>query len=264
MLELIFPLDFERLAEFRLLGECLRTAAMQTASPDQGRVFREATFLYTRLFVELGYLAQVTNRPGYLTAEGVTLFESSFEPFYGEDCSPVKMLVKCRILAAGKDEFYCERFAKLNAHLSGDYKSGVDRGAANSAVVRAQKQLAKEALQQAMLLPPEFYKKRDGSVMSDVESRQAILLIKNLDRCLKLPPRQTRQFTESLVMEAGEASARHPEDVLMQFYFWLRNNRENPVVPKTTEKLVAEFDRFFEASRAAESNESKKQDMTAT
>jgi hypothetical protein len=219
-------------------------------------VQREATFIYTRLFVELGYLAQVTNRPGCLTREGMTLFESSLEPSFGEDCSPAKILVACRALTPlSNGEFFCERFARLNAHLSGDYKSGVDRGAANSAVVRAQRQLAKESLQQAMLLPPEFYRKRDGSVMSDVESRQAVLLIKNLDRCLKLPPRQTRQFTESLVMDAGEAAARHGEDDLMQFYFWLRNHRENPVVPKTTEKILSEFEKFYDASGVSQRKE---------
>jgi len=267
MLELVLPLDFERLAEFRLLCESLRSLRTDATIH---LIQREATFIYMRLFVELGYLAQVTNRPGYLTREGVTLFESSLEPSFGEDCSPTKILVGCRVLTPVADggspqgQFYCERFARLNAHLSGDYKSGVDRGAANSAVVRAQKQLAKESFQQAMLLPPEFYKRRDGSTMSDLESRQAILLIKNLDRCLKLPPRQTRQFTESLVMDAGEVVVRHGEDdgegdsPLIRFYFWLRNNRENPAVPKTTEKILAEFEKFYEANVS----QNKEQTMT--
>lgn len=266
MLNLVFPLDFERHSEFRMLCDALRIRLARAGQADPLRlVAREAIFLYARLFVELGYLAQVTNRPGFLSCEGVTLFESSLEPSYGEDCSPVKILVESRVLVPlsdGSGQFFCERFARLNAHLSGDYKSGVDRGAANSAVVRAQKQLAKEAMQQAMLLPLEFYKKRDGTTMNDVESRQAILLVKNLDRCLKLPPRQTRQFTEGLVMDAGEVAAKFKDEALMQFYFWLRNNRENPALPKTTEKILAEFDKFFAAADPAD--ESKEQTMTAT
>lgn len=256
MLDLVFPLDFERLAEFRLLCEALRCKLRLPPNEmnDSVRVIaREATFLYSRLYVELGYLAQVTNRPGYLTRDGVTLFESSLEPSYGEDCPPAKLLTECRVLTPAQEgELFCERFARLNAHLSGDYKSGVERGAANSAIVRAQKQLAREALQQTMLLPPEFYKRRDGGTMNDSESRQAILLIKNLDRCLKLPPRQTRQFTESLVMEAGEVVGRHNEKELMQFYSWLRNSRENPALPRTTERILAGFEEFFDAARAYE------------
>ncbi|HUE37530.1 MAG TPA: hypothetical protein VMO20_09080 [Candidatus Acidoferrum sp.] len=253
MLELIFPLDFERLAEFRLLCEAMRKAGSGDTC------VRDATFIYSRLFVELGYLAQVTNQPGYLTSDGVALFESSL----GQPVT--KVLADCRVLVpAPGGEFFCERFARHNAHLSGDFKSGQNRGAANSAVVRAQKQLVKESLQQAMLLPPEFYKKQDGSTMSDTESRQAILLIKNLDRCLKLPTRLTRQFTEGLVMDAGMAAAKYSEEQLMQFYFWLRNNRENPVVPKTTEKILAEFDKFFEVSRMSPSPEIKEQNITAT
>jgi hypothetical protein len=255
MLDLVFPLDFERLAEFRLLCEALRCKLHLPPEKTLRAIAREATFIYTRLYVELGYLAQVTNRPGYLTRDGVTLFESSLEVLadgHHEDCPPTKLLTDCRVLAPARDgEFFCERFARLNAHLSGDYKSGVERGAANSAIVRAQKQLAREALQQTMLLPPEFYKRRDGSTMNDAESRQAILLIKNLDRCLKLPPRQTRQFTESLVMEAGEVVARHSEKELMQFYSWLRNSRENPALPRTTERILAGFDEFFGASGAS-------------
>jgi len=247
MLELVFPLDFERLAEFRLLCDALRAKV-----PPGGNFAVVATFIYARLFVELGYLAQVTNRPGCLTRDGVALFESSLEVLAdgrNGDCRPTKLLTECRVLVPAQEgEFFCERFAKLNAHLSGDYKSGVERGAANSAIVRAQKQLAREALQQAMLLPPEFYKKRDGSPMNDAESRQAILLIKNLDRCLKLPSRQTRQFTESLVMEAGEAVARHDDKELMHFYSWLRNSRENPALPRTTESILAAFEKFFSAS----------------
>lgn len=252
MLELIFPLDFERLAEFRLLCEALRKAG------NVASCVRDAAFIYCRLFVELGYLAQVTNRPGYLTSDGVILFESSL------DGPVMKVLTECRVLvSAPGGEYFCERFARHNAHLSGDFRSGPNRGAANSAVVRAQKQLVKESLQQAMLLSPDFYKKRDGSLMNDAECRQAILLIKNLDRCLKLPPRQTRQFTESLVMDAGEAAAKHSEDELMQFYFWLRNSRENPVLPKTTEKILAEFEKFADASRVSQSVEIKEQNITA-
>ncbi|HEV2330561.1 MAG TPA: hypothetical protein VGY56_17410 [Verrucomicrobiae bacterium] len=252
MLELIVPLDFERLAEFRLLCEALRKAGSGDAC------LRDAAFIYCRLFVELGYLAQVINRPGYLTSDGVILFES------GLDKPVIKLLTECRVLVpAAGGEYFCERFARHNAHLSGDYKAGVDRGAANSAIVRAQRQLAKEALYQAGLFPPEFYKKRDGSQMNDTECRQAILLIKNLDRCLKLPPRQKPQFTESLVMEAGEAVAAHSEDELMQFYFWLRNRREHPATPKTTEKILAEFDSFLNASKSA-GIELKEQTLTAT
>jgi len=246
-LDLRIPLDFERLPEFRMLCDALGRAAKPPISRDQ--IENAATRMWMRLWVELGYLAQSTNQPGLLTPDGVSLFLSTVQALFGEDCKPMEMLELSKCVGPHDEGFFCDRFAKWNPHLSGDYKKQEVRGSVNSAIVRQQNRLVTEAIQQGQLLPMEMFKKRNGEAMSTVEQKRALVLIKNVDNCLKRPSRRQMEFNEGLMADAGFAIEHHTEEDLLKFYFWLANSREQPCVPKSTEQVLSDFEELLAASK---------------
>jgi hypothetical protein len=119
MAELHLPVDFERLPEFRQLCEGLARVQTEGAgnplpaegdnplldarargrARHSGRTIEAiASHLMLRLWVELSYQAQVTNKPGLLTPEGAALFANSVDALFGDDCDPVKLLVESWVL----------------------------------------------------------------------------------------------------------------------------------------------------------------------
>jgi hypothetical protein len=258
-MELNLTLDFERLPEYRLLCDALasrrndKTAGIEMA----------ATHIWMRLWVELGYQAQITNRAGWLSKNAAALFERSLEPMFGDDCRPMNLLVEAgcvteEILRAPGDpagasaasgNYFCERFAKANAHLAGNFRSREERGAAASALERNKNKIAHEAQAQAMLLPTEIFKRRDGSAMAQGEVDRSMIMIKTLDNCLKAPGRSKKHYTEGLIADAGQAVSVHQNSELREFYVWLSLNREHPAVPKTAEQILAEFEKYFRLAK---------------
>jgi hypothetical protein len=242
------PLDFERLPEFRLLVNALRARSAESVG---ARVVEaNAVFLWMRLYVELALQARSTNRPGYLTADGRLLFESTLQPLFGEDCPPVKVLSEAGILEqrdGNVEEWFCARFAQTNPHFSGDYVSREKRGNILSQIARTERHVAHEANQQAMLLGGEIFKKENGETMSDAEVQRVMRLIKRLDNCLCKPTRRRAEFGEGLISDAYRVSERYAErrDDLNEFYAWLMNHREHPRVPQTAEGLLRQFDELM-------------------
>lgn len=239
------PADFERLPEYRLLCVELK-GKLNPEQADSLTRFASiaemaATFLWLRLQVELAYQAKTTNRPGWLTASGVALFEESVEDMFGEDCEPLELLARAGLLRREGSEYVCDRFAKENAHWSGDYVKREVRGAAASALVRQQQNIAKEAAAQAMLLPPEVFRKRDGQVMDSQEVQRSMVVIATLDNCLKKRTRQKTEFNEGLICDAYAVAEKHPQEKLREVYLWIANHREHPRLPKTTEQILADW-----------------------
>lgn len=238
------PVDVERLPEFRMLCAEL----MQLPSPKPGvPVEPVAVYVWLRLWVELAYLAQTTNRPGWMNGSGRRLFEQSLGLF-GEDVDVGALLERAGIWSRCEDGWMCERFGKLNGHLAGDYKPRELKGAASSALERNKAHIAREAQQQAMLLGPELFKRRDGTVMTDAEVNRCMVVIKTLDNCLKAPARSKGGYTEGLIADAAEVATRPPEE-LREFYIWLSLRRDHPALPKTTEQVLARFEELLPESK---------------
>lgn len=241
------PADFERLPEFRLLCAALESVKREGV-PSKKIIEAVATFLFMRLWVELSLLAQSTNRPGYLSSEGKRLFEGTVQELFGEDCEAVKLLTQCGLLAGranekeANEEWFCERFARLNGHTAGNFVKREVKGAHASALVRRGNDLAKAAMAQAMLLPPELFKKRDGTAMNDSEVNRAMVLIKTLDSCLRSAGRPAAQYTEGLVADAAAVSEQHRPEELRPFYEWLMSHRSEPGLPKTAEGILSQWE----------------------
>ena len=238
MSELCVPLDYEQLPELWQLRKALADTARGVRGAESPKQIEAvATFIFTRLMVTLGYLAKSTNKPGVLTPSGAQQFQASLEPLFGGEADPglapdpglaIQMLVECQLLQKmeGSAQWHCPLFARLNPHLAGDYKPGHARGNVNSRLSVAMKNIAGEAMQQAMLLPEDVFKKQDGAAMTTAESQGAIILIRTLDRCLMKPSRQKFDFSPGLMATAAEVVGRYDKEKLRAFYYWLANNYE--------------------------------------
>jgi hypothetical protein len=279
MLEVKLPLDFERLPEFWQLTERLRmerlkvlnqsrqdakTAGGTPALPER-EIQQTAVLLWVRLWVVLGYLARSTNRPGWLNEGGVRQVNAAFDQF-GEEETPVAILegsllrgehrtsnIELRTSNEGAT-YVCDLFAKTNEHLAGDYLAPEKRGNLRSRLNAAKNTIAAQAMQQAQLLPPEIYKKRDGSVMTQREVDRSMVLILTLDRCLKARPRTKGDFTQGLLADAcaavDAAAQQHRPTELQEFYYWLLEHAGQPAVPETAEDILKEWPRVFQSAKA--------------
>jgi hypothetical protein len=235
--------DFESYPEFRMLSSLLSAHAQSKVAHIASAM---AHFLHNRLWVELSYQASVTSRPGYLNSKAVTLFQNSVGMYFGDDCPPVEILKQSGWLkvqnGVESEELYCERFARECAHLAGNYTSREVKGAVASALERNKKHIAREATAQGMLLPPEVFKKRDGTKLNDVEINRAMVVIKTLDNCMKASSRPKGAYTEGLIADAAAVVDKYSAEALREFYVWLTINREKPLVPRTSEQVLARFD----------------------
>lgn len=254
-MEMKLPVDFERLTETRalqmLIGERATKESNLAALADVVSVY-----IVAKLFVDLAYQAQINNRPGYLQVASAKLFVSGLE--HPTVQLPVmELLVESGWLTFQVEptsfmtkelqitEYFCERFARLNGHLAGNFKSKEAKGAAQSEVARSQRRIAQEALQQGMLLPSEIYRRRDGKPIEGSDIQRVLVLIKTLDNMLKVSGRRTGQFTEGLIADAAAAIDAKTTEELREFYGWLILHRDNAMVPKTTEQVLAKFEEIF-------------------
>ena len=252
MLDLRIPLDFERLPEFWQLAEALRVQAERNAIAVgklecQADIEATALTLWVRLWVVLGYLARSTNRPGWLSAAGDRQLNAAFRQF-GDDCPPVSLMTG-NLLRAVEDGYQCDLFEKYNRHLAGDYVSHEQRGNIRSRLSAAKNNIAASAMMQAQLLPPDNFKKRDGTVMTQREVDRSMIVILTLDRCLKAGNRSARSYTEGLLADACTAAEVLAADKEQEFYFWLAERKDNPATPKTTEEVLIDFKRLYETSK---------------
>lgn len=243
MAEFKLPVDYERLPEFRLLVDEVK--ALKSDNDCRGCEVQTASYLISRLFVDLSYLAQQTNQPGLLTVSGASLFVASLCSAFSTD-RVLPMLSRAGLLTPRGEEYFCERFARHNEHLAGDHVSGVHRGAARSALVRQKHQIAAEANHQAMLLPETIWRDKSGLEIPAHEINQLMTEILTLDRILKRPARHKSEFSEGLVADALEVVRRHAPEQLQSFHYWLLDVRDKSVIPKTAEQILARWGELIE------------------
>jgi hypothetical protein len=217
------PLDLERLPEFRALAGKMP----EPADPI-------ALFCVFRLFVELGYRAQANEPFAAMTRDELDLFVR-YMPY-----GTAEALLNSRwLVPAAEGGFTCERFARMNAHLAHPL-SYAQRNQRVSLISRRAKHVQAEADAQALLLPPEIYRKKNGEVMdADLANRVRVCII-TIDRCLERPQRPAAEYGDGLMADAAEVCESDREE-LVPFYRWLIVNREHPAVPKTTEQVLANF-----------------------
>ncbi len=257
MSELRQPLDYERLSEFRALVAALERRGNNRLiiANGQGKarmVEAVATFLWARLWVELGLFAQSNCQPGKLSAADAAIFARTVEGLFGDDCDPIELLKEAGILVqspeSGTLDLFCPWFARHNKHLAGDYKSKEERGNVVSAISRQQKRLAVEAVALGSLFAEEEYLTRAGQPIPQAERNRCLVLIRNLDNCFGAPARGRWGYSPGMMADAYEAVAAHDGEALKTFYGWLALHRDRPNVPKTAEQILREFETFYGVS----------------
>lgn len=239
-MELHLPTDYDRLQEFRLLLAKLGGLA-------------QATYAWVRLWVELAYSAQITNKPGRLDEDALELYRAAMAGELPAGVDVVQALEESRVLTRDAEGVYfCDRFSRMNPHTSGLHRPAHVRGAEYSAHERRKPKLAAEALYQSTFLPRDIVHRRDGTPLTGVEIQRAMLLIKTLDHCLMRPgeprpPRRHEEYTEGLIVDAAEVvcNPRYSQEGLELFYRWVMDNRDRPGVPALTEQLLPHFDELY-------------------
>lgn len=236
------PSDFERLPEYRMLCCALKERLPASgAIPSPTAIEAMATHLWMRLWVELTYQARTTNRPGWL-GDGRRLFEESVGALFGDDCPPAKLLLEAKVLEEREGALYCAAFAACNQDKAGNFVKGEKRGQMRSEFVRQEKELLQNALAMAQLLPPEKFRKVDGTEMNSEEAKAAMLVIQRIDRALRQPVRNPGAHTQGLVADACAVQLKHGTEQIKNVCFWLLEAREHPATPKTAEQILAKWD----------------------
>jgi hypothetical protein len=124
------------------------------------------------------------------------------------------------------------------------------RGNIRSRLSAARHQIGHTAMQQAMLLPPEVFHRRDGSPLTQTEVQRAMVVIITLDKCLKSVPRLQTSYTPGLIADAAAVvDLELHRDDLDRFYYWVAENREHPGMPRTAEEVLREFERLYPMCR---------------
>ncbi len=249
------PLDYEQLPELWQLKELLQTAneSLRTATlptppaltPKQ--IEASASWIFTRLFVSLGYQARSNNRPGFLSLAGAAQLRSTFEPYFGDDCNVIELLERSGLLKAGEGGWICELFSHSNPHLAGNFKPPHLTGNVNSRFQAAYKNIIGDAAQQTLMMLPGIFRQRDGAPMGPRECESAVVLIRALDRAIADPGAHAKNssLSEGLMAAAGAVMATHKPADLMPFYYWLANHYEHPLIPKKSEEILADFEKYY-------------------
>lgn len=250
------PLDFEGTPEFWKLKAALcklRGKQGLTDKIPEPQIHSIAIYLWVKLWVVLGYQARSTNRPGWLSPLGEQMLREAV-PLFGDDCSLMGVLSD-NLLRPVEDGWQCDLFAALNAHTSGDYKSAQKVGNLRSRLNAQRKNINAAAMMQAQLLPPEVFKKRDGTPMSASESERCTVLVMTLDRCLRQRPRRTGEFTPGLMADAAAAIASCDAEGLQAVYYWVTERRDHPATPKTAEEVLIQWDKIAAMAKASATDE---------
>ena len=238
MSSLNVPLDFERLPEYRLYLDALAVARDVPAAT----AAVAGLFGFFKLWVALGYEAAHTNEPGLLTVSGQKLWAMEV----GSVDAPHLLLAMAAggVLVKREDgTFFCDRFARLNAHLSGNHEKKESKAARHSAIVRNRDAIAAEASAQALLLPPEIYRSSEGVVLESADVNRVLVHIRTLDRCLGQRERYKGQYSQGLIADAHASLVDIPLEARARdaFYYWFNDHREHPALPRTTEQLLAQW-----------------------
>lgn len=241
MAEIKFPIDYQRLPEFRMLA----TRLSGVLAPAGGRwaefadVF--ADHIFARLWVDLGYAAQAGARLGVMSRDAAQLYTASIH--LPEVVDLMGLLVEARLLAAHEEGYQCDRFAKLNPHLAADFVPREKKGGYRSGLSKQLPRIDREAAQQLQMLGGGF-RDRAGQPLSPTEEHQVIKMIRVLDNILQEDRvRRTSEYGEGIVADAADAVRRYKDEaVLRPFYFWLLDHRGQPGLPSTAEQVLTDFD----------------------
>lgn len=242
-MEIHLPVDFERRLEFRTLAQRLKAHGDDSIP----------VLAYMRLMVELAYSANLHSRPGFLPEQAARLYVSGLTETSTTHPDLDNILVALedsRVLRREEGGYFCEHFAAWNKHLVTDHVSWSVANQRRSLVKRRSKAIETLASQQALLIPSERMRRRDGTALDADSANAVMVLIHTLDSCLERPQRKPAELTEGMVADAAEMIEAKTGKQRDEFARWLAVNREHAAVPRTTEQILARWQSVWEMQRS--------------
>lgn len=261
MHDLRIPLDVEQRPEIWQLRNLLRDKQSRPQPLTKIELEQAVAFLVFRLFILLGYQAQSTNKPGFLSKTGAAQYLESLDPLYADDTNPIELMMRTEppFLKEVEGGWMCELFAARNSHLAGNFRSPAEKGNLSSRLKAALDKFPEEVDRQAMLFGPEqaaaIFRNSNGEVLSEPDIKRVLFLVRALDRCLMQSSKVERlkaSLTPGFVASCYRIIATYAPnsmDELKPFMYWLNENHTHPSLPKTAEEIVEKFETYWSLSK---------------
>jgi len=161
--------------------------------------------------------------------------------FFGGTPEQVKSLVESGILIQNPDGYTCPTFTQFNTHLDPCKMSNAAKGG----IARSWSVLTRRAEEMQLdFIESNSIQKDDGTLMTDLELRNARVVIRSFDGVVRFNrPATPGQWPRELILLAHEVVTRHQlspvQDVARRLYI---NFSGNPRIPKTTKLCLETFE----------------------
>lgn len=193
-----------------------------------------------RLWLELAVLGRTTGRIGFLPESVVG---RPGAPIGFEDLG--SMAGEYALLRPVDKGWECPLFLEYNRHLDPDFIQTQRKGSLARSVSKTRTAAAAAAARELHLLPPESFKRADGSVVDAETMRKARTLIRMLDNVLGHRERAPYQVGQGLLHTAVEIVETRDEAIVNEVLTWVlhvRNQgRSHPAIPPSAEQALAQW-----------------------
>lgn len=201
----------------------------------------KAALWFLSLWVELGFLSEVSGAPGTMTGEEFSIFARSVDSANPEAIKAA--LIRSGFLFEKDGLFTCDQFWRTNDELGQGVWSAQKKGLLAGQYRRCAKRASKQSVRTMDALEPAAWILPDGSRISQQDMNRSLVTIRTLDSITNYRHRKASEFTTGVLHDALRVvrfhSAERLETILKRFYMVRHTTKE---VPKMTEIILRNFD----------------------
>lgn len=198
------------------------------------------------LWLELGTLARTTGRVGFLPAEALPMCQGLSREVVEAMARPFGLL------APKEGGWDCRLFREWNRHLDPNVIHNQRKGSLAKEILRRRRLADEEAARELPLLPPEVYRRPDGTEIPRDTVRRAQVLVRLLDNVLRQPSRLPHQIGAGLIAAAAAVVERYTEEQVNQVAVWISHHIKQetrpPALPATAEQALDQWPVLLSAS----------------
>lgn len=246
------PLDHELREDFRRLVQALKPIVGEAAKIHASCYFTRLWCDWGRCATEWRYLDMPYAGADHAWAkEPLAHMLEEFCEWKFETGSLIKLAVQSGVILLKQNGdiwgLVLNDFWKFNDHLSPDFKSQQQRGGMAKASKRRQAEAEAMAGQQLAVLEAQGQLKFDQEMkVSEDEQKRAVTFMMRMDRACCVPVRSSSQYSPNLLKQAVIIIRRYTNDQIAIVERYLYKNRGNPEVVKVADRVIAEFDAYFQ------------------
>lgn len=204
----------------------------------------DATFLFFKLWVELGYQCDLHEQPGYFDRGCIEAFNASMKKFDGK--AGLLCLLAAKVITPHKDEgdYICPMFMKVNQQLCGDTLPPAERAEMVGRFNR-KKHVARENTESvAKRLPEDVWMGPFGLRLTLEEMKRCITLIKIVDSVVAQKARQKFEFTLGIIHDAHRVNSRFSDtqtEIILKRLFFVRRQKV-VTLPRFAAQVLSRWD----------------------